>query len=178
MGLYYKSTRNSNLKVTASEAILKGLAPDGGLFVPSELPKLDVSMSDLKGKTYQEIAYLVMKQFLTDFTEEELKSCIDKAYDSKFDTEEIAPLVKVDDTYYMELFHGATIAFKDMALSILPHLMTRQFCGRTVHQKPAIASREDFDCNGIFALLQFEINRVIVRRETGCFISSFLKTAG
>ena len=124
MGLYYKSTRNSNLKVTASEAILKGLAPDGGLFVPSELPKLDVSMSDLKGKTYQEIAYLVMKQFLTDFTEEELKSCIDKAYDSKFDTEEIAPLVKVDDTYYMELFHGSTIAFKDMALSILPHLMT------------------------------------------------------
>ena len=124
MGLYYKSTRNSNLKVTASEAILKGLAPDGGLFVPSELPKLDVTMSDLKGKTYQEIAYLVMKQFLTDFTEEELKNCIDKAYDSKFDTEEIAPLVKVDDTYYMELFHGATIAFKDMALSILPHLMT------------------------------------------------------
>ena len=82
MGLYYKSTRNSNLKVTASEAILKGLAPDGGLFVPSELPKLDVTMSDLKGKTYQEIAYLVMKQFLTDFTEEELKNCIDKAYDS------------------------------------------------------------------------------------------------
>ena len=71
MGLYYKSTRNSNLKVTASEAILKGLAPDGGLFVPSELPKLDVTMSDLKGKTYQEIAYLVMKQFLTDFTEED-----------------------------------------------------------------------------------------------------------
>lgn len=124
MGLYYKSTRNSNLKVTASEAILKGLAPDGGLFVPSELPKLDVSMSDLKGKTYQEIAYLVMKQFLTDFTEEELKSCIDKAYDSKFDTEEIAPLVEADGAYYLELFHGATIAFKDMALSILPHLLT------------------------------------------------------
>lgn len=124
MGLYYKSTRNSNLKVTASEAILKGLAPDGGLFVPSELPKLDVTMSDLKGKTYQEIAYLVMKQFLTDFTEEELKSCIDKAYDSKFDTEEIAPLVEADGAYYLELFHGATIAFKDMALSILPHLLT------------------------------------------------------
>ena len=124
MGLYYKSTRNSNLKVTASEAILKGLAPDGGLFVPSELPKLDVSMSDLKGKTYQEIAYLVMKQFLTDFTEEELKHCINSAYDSKFDTEVIAPLVKVGDTYHLELFHGATIAFKDMALSILPHLLT------------------------------------------------------
>ena len=79
MDLYYKSTRNSNLKVTASEAILKGLAPDGGLFVPSELPKLDVTMSDLKGKTYEEIAYLVMKQFLTDFTEEELKALLEAA---------------------------------------------------------------------------------------------------
>ena len=64
-----------------------------------------------------------MKQFLTDFTEEELKTCIERAYDSKFDTEEIAPLVKADGAYYLELFHGSTIAFKDMALSILPHLM-------------------------------------------------------
>ncbi len=124
MNLQYKSTRNSELKVTASQAILKGLAPDGGLFVPETLPSLDVSMEELKDKSYQEIAYLVMKQFLTDFTEEELKSCINKAYDSKFDTQEIAPLAKVDGTYYLELFHGATIAFKDMALSILPHLLT------------------------------------------------------
>ena len=124
MNLYYKSTRNSDMNVTASEAILKGLAPDGGLFVPSRLPKLDVTFEELKDMTYQETAYAVMKQFLTDFTEEELKSCIEKAYDSKFDTEDIAPLVKVDHTYYLELFHGATIAFKDMALSILPHLLT------------------------------------------------------
>lgn len=124
MNLHYKSTRNSNLKVTASEAILTGLAPDGGLFVPEELPVLDVSMDQLKDMSYQETAYAVMKQFFTDFTQEELKGCIGKAYDSKFDTEEIAPLVKVDDTYYLELFHGATIAFKDMALSILPHLLT------------------------------------------------------
>lgn len=124
MSLHYKSTRNSNLKVTASEAILTGLAPDGGLFVPEQIPTLDVSLGELKDMNYQETAYAVMKQFLTDFTEEELKECIRKAYDSKFDTEEIAPLVKVDDTYYLELFHGATIAFKDMALSILPHLMT------------------------------------------------------
>ena len=124
MNLQYKSTRNSELKVTASQAILKGLAPDGGLFVPETLPSLDVSMEELKDKSYQEIAYLVMKKFLTDFTEEELKSCINKAYDSKFDTQEIAPLAKVDGTYYLELFHGATIAFKDMALSILPHLLT------------------------------------------------------
>ena len=83
-----------------------------------------MSLGELKEMTYQEIAYTVMKEFLTDFTEEELKSCIAKAYDSKFDTEEIAPLAKVEDAYYLELFHGATIAFKDMALSILPHLLT------------------------------------------------------
>jgi len=124
MELLYKSTRNSEKTVTASEAILKGLADDGGLFVPVSIPKLDVTLEELKDMSYQETAYVVMKQFLTDFTEEELKNCIAKAYDSKFDTEEIAPLAKVDDTYYLELFHGATIAFKDMALSILPHLLT------------------------------------------------------
>lgn len=124
MDLRYKSTRNSELRMRASEAILKGLAPDGGLFVPEKLPVLDVSMEELKNMTYQETAYTVMKQFFTDFTEEELRSCINRAYDEKFDTEEIAPLAKVGDTYFLELFHGATIAFKDMALSILPHLMT------------------------------------------------------
>ena len=124
MNLLYKSTRNSDKTVTASEAILKGLADDGGLFVPEYIPKLDVTVDELKGMTYQETAYAVMKQFLTDFTEEELKHCIASAYDSKFDTEVIAPLVKVEDTYHLELFHGATIAFKDMALSILPHLLT------------------------------------------------------
>ena len=66
----------------------------------------------------------MMKLFLTDFTEEELRACIDGAYDGKFDTEVIAPLVKADGAYYLELFHGNTIAFKDMALSILPYLMT------------------------------------------------------
>ena len=124
MNLLYKSTRDAEKTVTASQAILKGLADDGGLFVPVSIPKLPVSLGELKDMTYQEIAYTVMKEFLTDFTEEELKSCIAKAYDSKFDTEEIAPLAKVEDAYYLELFHGATIAFKDMALSILPHLLT------------------------------------------------------
>ncbi len=124
MDLYYKSTRNSDLRVTASKAILTGLSPDGGLFVPESVPALGVSLSGLKGMSYQETAYTVMKQFLTDFTEEELKECIAKAYDEKFDTESIAPLAKVDNTYYLEPFHGATIAFKDMALSILPHLLT------------------------------------------------------
>ena len=124
MDLIYKSTRDNKVAVTASQAILKGLSEDGGLFMPAQIPELDLSMKDMVNMSYQEIAYEVMKLFLTDFTEEELKNCIRCAYDEKFDTEEIAPLAKVEDAYYLELFHGATIAFKDMALSILPHLMT------------------------------------------------------
>ncbi len=123
MNLVYHSTRNSEETATASEAILKGLTSDGGLFVPDSIPKLNVSLEDLTQMSYQEIAYAVMKEFLTDFTEEELKTCINNAYDSKFDTEEIAVTKKVDGAYYLELFHGATIAFKDMALSILPYLI-------------------------------------------------------
>ena len=123
MNLVYHSTRNSEETATASEAILKGLTSDGGIFVPDSIPKLNVSLEDLTQMSYQEIAYAVMKEFLTDFTEEELKTCINNAYDSKFDTEEIAVTKKVDGAYYLELFHGATIAFKDMALSILPHLL-------------------------------------------------------
>ncbi len=124
MNLLYKSTRSADTRVTASQAILKGLAGDGGLFVPERIPVLDVSLETLKDMSYQETAYEVMKLFLTDFTEQELKSCIQKAYDVKFDTEEIAPIKEADGVHYLELFHGATIAFKDMALSILPHLLT------------------------------------------------------
>ena len=124
MSLLYRSTRNPDVKVTASQAILKGLAADGGLYVPESIPALDVSLKELAAMDYKQVAYEVMKLFLTDFTEEELKKCIEKAYDSKFDTEEIAPMVKACGAYYLELFHGATIAFKDMALSILPHLLT------------------------------------------------------
>ena len=123
MELMYSSTRNKNEKVTASQAILKGLATDGGLFVPDQIPSLDVCIEELAKMSYQETAYVVMKQFLTDFTEEELKNCINNAYDDKFDTKEIAPLVEAKGAHYLELFHGSTIAFKDMALSILPHLL-------------------------------------------------------
>ena len=119
----YNSTRSNGTPVKASEAILKGLSDDGGLFVPDHIPALDKSLKELSGLTYKEVAYEVMKLFLTDFTEEELKQCINNAYDSKFDTEVIAPLVEAEGAYYLELFHGATIAFKDMALSILPHLL-------------------------------------------------------
>ena len=124
MQIQYKSTRGGQSGVTASRAILQGLAKDGGLFVPEQIPVLTVSFRELSRMSYQETAYEVMKLFLTDFTEEELRHCISSAYDKKFDTEVIAPLAKASGAYYLELFHGATIAFKDMALSILPHLMT------------------------------------------------------
>ena len=124
MNVTYQSTRSAATKVTASQAILKGLAYDGGLFVPDQIPQLDVSLDQIAKMSYQETAYEVMKLFLTDFTEDELKSCINRAYDDKFDTKEIAPLVEKAGAYYLELFHAATIAFKDMALSILPHLLT------------------------------------------------------
>lgn len=122
--LSYQSTRGGEKGLTASMAILKGLAEDGGLYMPTEIPKLEISLEQLAGMSYQETAYEVMRLFLTDYTEEELKHCINSAYDSKFDTKEIAPLREADGVSYLELFHGSTIAFKDMALSILPYLMT------------------------------------------------------
>ena len=124
MEVIYSSTRNASETATASQAILKGLAENGGLFVPNTIPALDVAFEDLAKMSYQEVAYEVMSRMLTDFTEEELKNCIRSAYDSKFDTPQIAPLRKVHGANYLELFHGSTIAFKDMALSILPYLLT------------------------------------------------------
>lgn len=125
MNLMYRSTRDSNKRVTASQAVLQGLASDGGLFVPESIPVLDKSMEELAKLNYRGLAYEVMKLFLTDYTQEELMDCINKAYDDKFDTPEIAPLKQVGQIHYLELYHGATIAFKDMALSILPHLLTK-----------------------------------------------------
>ena len=124
MSFLYRSTRNKNEAVTASQAILQGLAENGGLFVPDEIPVMDLPLEELVKMDYRGIAYEVMSRMFTDFTEEELKYCINGAYDSKFDDERIAPLVSHHGTHFLELFHGKTIAFKDMALSILPYLMT------------------------------------------------------
>ena len=145
MSLFYKSTRDDSVKVTASQAILKGLAPDGGLFVPESIPSFDKSLEELSKMSYKEVAYEVMKLMLDDFTEEELKACIDKAYDEKFDTDVIAPLVKADGAYYLELFHGATIAFKDMALSILPHLLITSAKKNDVHNEIVILTATSGD---------------------------------
>ena len=124
MTLVYQSTRDEKNTVTASQAILQGLATDGGLFTPVSYPQVELDFDTLKDASYQEVAKLILSAFLDDFTSEELDYCISHAYDSKFDTPAIAPLVKLDGQYNLELFHGSTIAFKDMALSILPYVMT------------------------------------------------------
>ncbi len=145
MQIMYRSTRSSQIRATASEAILQGLAPDGGLYVPEELPRYTKSLETLAGQTYQETALDIMSLFLTDFTQEELKTCIDRAYDSKFDIPQITCLHEADGVSYLELFHGATIAFKDMALSILPHLMTTAAAKRGVSDEIVILTATSGD---------------------------------
>lgn len=119
----FKSTRDENNIVSPSMAILQGLAADGGLFVPVSFPKLEKDLGTLGKMSYQELAYEIMSAYLDDFTDEDLWACINGAYDEKFDDPKMAPVVEVGNVDHMELFHGKTIAFKDMALSILPYLM-------------------------------------------------------
>ena len=123
----YISTRNPNIDLTASQAIAQGLARDGGLLTPEVLPKLPAGMlEDLKGKPYGQRAVAVMKLFLEDFTEEELTAFTEAGYSmEKFDDSRVAPLHTLDDkTSCLELWHGPTSAFKDMALQLLPHLLS------------------------------------------------------
>ena len=123
----YISTRNKELNLTSAEAIKKGLSDDGGLFVPASFPRLKkADIESLLGKSYIERANFVLSKFLTDFTEEEIAKCTEGAYGGeKFSSDKVAPLVKINDSQYiLELWHGPTCAFKDMALQILPYFMT------------------------------------------------------
>lgn len=125
--MYYVSTRNKGDRRTASEAIEKGLAADGGLMTPEVLPKLSHNALDtMRDMSYQQRAVYVMNAYLDDFTSSELTAFAAKAYGGgKFDVKEVAPVRQVDsNTYCLELWHGPTCAFKDMALQMLPHLLT------------------------------------------------------
>ena len=125
--MFYKSTRNSEVKVTSAQAIAQGISKDGGLFVPESIPGISLDeLRELGSKNYRERAAFVFGKFLTDFSEAEIAHCVDNAYNTKaFDTDNICELAHLfDGTYMLELWHGPTCAFKDMALQILPYLLT------------------------------------------------------
>lgn len=143
--MMYQSTRDKNERVTASKAILNGLASKGGLYIPEEFPTILITEETFLQQTYQELAYKIMQPLLADFSEEELKKCISEAYNDKFTDKKIAPLNKQGADYYLELFHGPTLAFKDMALSILPYLMTTALKKQEVDQEIVILTATSGD---------------------------------
>ncbi|NLP36925.1 MAG: threonine synthase [Firmicutes bacterium] len=119
----YKSTRQEGHNVSAATAILTGIAPDGGLYVPTRIPKIDKTFSELAALNYRQLAVYLLSLYLTDFTEAEITKAVDCAYDDKFRTPQIAQLETKNNTHFLELFHGPTLAFKDMALALLPYLL-------------------------------------------------------
>ena len=120
----YKSTRGSERRLSAASAIIAGIAEDKGLYVPESVPALPMDIEDMQKMNYKEIAYTIIRSFFDDYTDEEMKACVDGAYDGKFEADDVVPIVKAGDAYFLELYHGRTAAFKDMALSILPYLLT------------------------------------------------------
>ncbi len=125
--MFYNSTRNSDVKVKSAEAITQGISSEGGLFVPESIPEL--SLADIKAigeMSYADRAAFVFSKFLTDFTDAEIHYCTDNAYSTKnFESESITEIAHLfDGTYMLELWHGPTCAFKDMALQILPYFLT------------------------------------------------------
>jgi len=121
MNLFY-STRGDARAVTAPEAVLRGIAPDGGLYTPKSVPQIDPA--EFVSADFKAMAKRILGTYLCGYTEEEIARCVDLAYDEKFDTPAICPVKQVGDKYMLELFHGPTAAFKDVALSILPRLMS------------------------------------------------------
>ena len=129
----YQSTRNSDIQISSAEAIKMGIAPDGGLFVPTEIPNVTIDeIEKFAELSYVELSQNILSRFLTDYTADEIKDCANNAYTKeKFGSDIIAPIHKLNDTtHILELWHGPTCAFKDMALQILPHLLTKA-CKKT-----------------------------------------------
>ena len=121
--LYY-STRNKAVEATPAEAVLAGIAPDGGLFLPESFESAKIRLEDTLKMTSNEISAEILSRFFTDFSYEEIKDIVELAYGGTFESKEFAPLAKVGDKFVLELYHGPTCAFKDVALSVLPRLVT------------------------------------------------------
>lgn len=122
--IIYESTRGSHNYKTGAQAVIQGIAEDKGLYVPREIPKLPIPVEDMVGMPYKQVAFEIIRTFFDDYTDEEMKYCIDGAYTDKFEEEEIVPVKEAGGAYFLELYYGRTAAFKDMALSILPYLLT------------------------------------------------------
>lgn len=164
--MLYFSTRNEKEKVSASQAIARGLAPDGGLYVPESLPKLTIKdVERIGGEDYRGRALEIMKLFLDEFSEEELKAMIQRAYGDNFDTADTAPVHFVDDnTGVLELWHGPTCAFKDMALQMLPHLLTASLkkCGETRNVCILVATSGDTGKAALEGFADVENTKILV----------------
>lgn len=143
--IQYKSTRGGDHLRTAASAVIKGIAEDRGLFVPDSIPPLPFVPGDMPGKPYKEVAKAVIGAFFTDYTEEEIRACVDGAYDEKFEAEDVVPVTGAGDAYFLELYHGKTAAFKDMALSILPYLLTTAMKKENEDKKIAILTATSGD---------------------------------
>ncbi|MCD2255833.1 threonine synthase [Lactobacillus sp. CC-MHH1034] len=146
MVLYYRSTRSEQTQnLTASEAILQGLAPDNGLYVPTQMPQLKEDLATLLAKDYPAMAFSILKVFLDDFSDDDLQACIDAAYQDTFDTADITPIRSVGPHHFLELFHGPTLAFKDVALQLLPQLMVTAMKMHASDKKVAILTATSGD---------------------------------
>lgn len=145
MNSKFESTREKDITCSASQAVIRGIASDGGLFVRRDMENLKINISELKGKKYTEIAEIILSKVLDDYPEKNIKYCVENAYDKKFNSDDITPLVKVGNDYILELFHGPTSAFKDMALSILPYLSTEALKLNKIKEKILILTATSGD---------------------------------
>ena len=145
MNSKFESTREQDITCSASQAVIKGIASDGGLFVKRDMENLKINISELKGKKYTEISEIILSKILDDYPEKSIKYCVESAYDKKFSSNDITPLVKVGNDYILELFHGPTSAFKDVALSILPYLSTEALKLNEIKEKILILTATSGD---------------------------------
>lgn len=143
--MYYKSTRGNEKLTNSSLAIVKGIAEDGGLYIPSEIPVIDKPIEELLKMTYKELCFYILKKFLTDFEDDELYECIQNAYDDKFQDKSVVKLKECDNMYFLELYHGPTLAFKDMALSLFPYLLKASIKKNGIDKKVVILTATSGD---------------------------------
>ena len=153
--MIFRSTRGQAPEMDLSGAVIQGIAPDKGLYVPVEFPKLEKSWADYAAMDYKTLAAEVLRPYAGEFTEEELKACIDGAYTDKFEAEDVVPLVRAGGADFLELYHGPTAAFKDMALALMPYFMTTAMAKKQEDKTVCILVSTSGD-TGMAALKGFE----------------------